>query len=70
MGHLRLAERDKGDDHDGIQGEGPVGRGVLVAFLLEVRPHVIGILRAVNKVSGASQKATCPQCGHQFKLDK
>jgi hypothetical protein len=41
----------------------------LALFLLEIRPHVIGIMRAINRVCGLHQKAKCPQCQHQFNVD-
>jgi hypothetical protein len=51
-----------GQKHDG-----------LTRLLLEVRPHLIGILRAVNRAlgtSGESVNVKCPDCGKRFSVDK
>ena len=36
-------------------------RTELQQFLLGIRPHVIGILRAIDKACGTGQR--CPHCG-------
>ncbi len=39
-------------------------------FALEIRPHFIGIAKAVCRAAGMPMQARCPHCGTKFALDE